>query len=331
MGHSRASRIYEGVRFSPTGEIAPGTKDFPMLRFTLRATASACALWAGVALAQAPAQAPAAKDPVVARVDGQDILQSDVVAVQRALPEQYQQVPIEMLFPAILDRLVNTRIVANAGRKDKLQNDDEVKRRVTNYEEQVIQQVYINRKVTPAITEAALRERYAKFSKENPGKEEVNARHILVKTEAEAKQIIADIKKGGDFIAIAKAKTTDPSGKTNGGDLGFFGRGEMVPEFSEAAFKLKDGEMTDTPVKTQFGFHVIKVEKRRTQQQPFEEVQEALADQMFQEAATAEMEKLRTAAKVERFNFDGTAVAPAPAAPTITPAPAAPAAPPARR
>jgi peptidyl-prolyl cis-trans isomerase C len=297
-----------------------------MFRLTFGATASAFALLTGLALAQTPA--PAKPDPVVARVDGQAILQSDVLAVQHSLPEQYQQVPIEVLFPAILDRLVNTKIVANAGRKDKLQNEDDVKKRVAAYEEQVIQQVYINRKVATAVTEAALRDRYTKFVKENPGKEEVSARHILVKTEAEAKQIIADIKKGGDFIAIAKAKTTDPSGKQNGGDLGFFGRAEMVPEFAEAAFKLKDGEMSETPVKTQYGFHVIKVEKHRVAAQTFEEVQEQLSEQAFQEAASAEVEKLRQAAKVERFNFDGTVVAPTPAAPTITPAPAAP---PARR
>ena len=138
--------------------------------------------------------------------------------------------PIEVLYPAILDRLVNTKMVANAGRKDKLQNDDEVKRRVAAYEEQVIQQIYINRKVSDKVSDAALRDRYTKFIKENPGKEEVSARHILVKTEAEAKQIIADLKKGGDFVAIAKAKTQDPSGKTNGGDLGFFGRGERSEE-----------------------------------------------------------------------------------------------------
>ena len=247
-----------------------------MLKLTLRATASAFALWTAVALAQTPAAPPAAaaKDPVVARVDGQAILQSDVIAVQRSLPEQYQQVPIEVLYPAILDRLVNTKMVANAGRKDKLQNDDEVKRRVAAYEEQVIQQIYINRKVSDKVSDAALRDRYTKFIKENPGKEEVSARHILVKTEAEAKQIIADLKKGGDFVAIAKAKTQDPSGKTNGGDLGFFGRGEMVPEFAEAAFALRDGQITDNPVKTQFGFHVIKVEAHRKTQQTFDEVQE---------------------------------------------------------
>ena len=101
----------------------------------------------------------------------------------------------------------------------------------------------------------------------------------------------------------------------------------MVPEFAEAAFALRDGQITDNPVKTQFGFHVIKVEAHRKTQQTFDEVQETLADQAFQEAAAAEIDKLRQAAKIERFNFDGTVVAPTPAAPAITPAPVAPAAP----
>jgi peptidyl-prolyl cis-trans isomerase C len=249
-----------------------------------------------------------ASDPVVATVDGAPIYRSDVVAVQRTLPPQYQQLPIEVLFPAVLERLIDTRLVVNAGRKENLQNDDEVKRRVAGLEDRVIQEIFLSRKVEAAVDEKAVRERYEQIAKSTPAKEEVNARHILVQTEQQAKDVIAELKRGGDFAEIAKAKSIDPSGKQNGGDLGFFSREEMVPEFSEAAFKLKDGETTETPVKTQFGWHVIRVEARRTQAPSFDEMREQITNDLSQEVVTGMVAKMREGAKVERFGLDGQAL-----------------------
>ena len=261
-------------------------------------------------LMPAPAQSPApleSADPIVATVDGAPIRRSEVVAVQRTLPPQFQQLPIEVLFPAVVERLIDSKLVANAGRKDNLQDDPEVKKRLAGLEDRVIQEVYITRKVEAAVSDQAVKERYDQFVKENPPKEEVSARHILLQTEAQAKEVIADLKKGGDFAEIAKTRSIDPSGKQNGGDLGFFAREEMVPEFSEAAFKLKEGETTEAPVKSQFGWHVIRVETKRQTNPSMEEMREQLVGDMQQEVVTSEVGKLREGAKIERFGLDGSA------------------------
>ncbi|MFA7429589.1 MAG: peptidylprolyl isomerase, partial [Rhodospirillaceae bacterium] len=129
--------------------------------------------------------------------------------------------------------------------------------------------------------------------------------HILVDSEDAAKAIITDLKKGGDFAAIAKEKSSDP-GAANGGDLGWFTKGTMVPEFAEAAYALKPGAITEAPVKTQFGWHIIKVEDRRKAEPPtFDEAKEDLRAQMAEEAVTEVLAGLRKDAKVETFALDG--------------------------
>jgi peptidyl-prolyl cis-trans isomerase C len=284
-------------------------KDLFMTRFAPAAALMATLLLWQPAMAQTnQTKKGDANDPVVATVDGAPIYKSDVVAVQRTLPPQYQQLPIEVLFPAVVERLIDTKLVVNAGRKDNLQNDAEVKRRIASLEDRVIQEVYLSRKVEAAVNDQTVRERYEQVAKSTPAKEEVKASHILLQTEQQAKDVIAELKKGGNFAEIAKAKSIDPSGKQNGGDLGFFSRDEMVPEFSEAAFKLKDGETTQTPVKTQFGWHVIRVEEHRTQAPSFDEMREQIANDMSQEVVSGMVAKMREGAKVERFGLDGQAL-----------------------
>jgi peptidyl-prolyl cis-trans isomerase C len=282
----------------------------------MRKFAPAAALVASV-LMLAPAALAQLKpvdpnDPIVATVDGAPIYRSDVIAVQRTLPAQFQQLPIEVLFPAVVERLIDTRLVVNAGRKDGLATDADVKRRLAEMEDRVIQEVYITRQIEATVTEQAVRERYEQVAKTTAAKEEVSARHILVQTEQQAKDVIVELKKGGNFSDIAKAKSIDPSGKQNGGDLGFFTREEMVPEFSEAAFKLKDGETTEAPVKSQFGWHVIKVEARRTSSASLDEMRDQITNDMSQEVVTGLVGKLRDSAKVERFGLDGQALPAAP-------------------
>ena len=142
--------------------------------------------------------------------------------------------------------------------------------------------------------------------KENKGEEEVRASHILVKTEQEAKDIIAQLEKGADFAKLAKEKSTDPSKEKNSGDLGFFTKEQMVKEFAEAAYALKKGETSKTPVKTQFGWHVIRVTDRRTQAAPaFEDVKDQLRQKLAEFIAQEEINKLRSAAKIARFDAQG--------------------------
>lgn len=290
---------------------------------TLRATlALALALLAVPAWAQ-PAK-PVAKDPVVARVNGFDIYRSDVEDALRNLPPEARQQPVEKLYNAVLDNMIGTTLVAQAARRAKVQDDPAVKRALGLVQDQVLSQLYFQRLVEKSVTEAKLKAAYDKYVKTAPPREEVNARHILLPTEAEAKAVIEQLKKGADFAALAKEKSADPAGRASGGELGWFTKDEMVPEIADAAFKLKKGEFTATPVKTQFGWHVVKVEDRRKAAPPtFEQIRPQLFSQLAREVAAEKMKELKTAAKVEVFNPDGTKPgAPPAAAPGHSQAPA---------
>jgi len=293
-------------------------------------TLLAPALIAPALISPALAQA-APEDPVVARVNGDAIRRSDVIAAHQGLPPQVQQMPIETIFPLIVDQLVNDRLIAAAGRSQKLQDDPEVKNRLAQLENRVILQVYLTRLVEKAVTEEALKERYAAFAKAAPSGEEVKASHILVEKEDDAKKIIADLKKGGDFERTAREKSIDPGGRQTGGDLGFFTREQMVPEFANAAFNMKKGELADAPVKSQFGWHVIKVTDRRTQAPPsLEESRAELSQELTREVVQREVDRLKEGATVELFQLDGSPLAAPGGAPGLTPAPSPPAGRPAR-
>jgi peptidyl-prolyl cis-trans isomerase C len=286
-----------------------------------RALSLASALALAVALpVAAQTAAPAAGDPVVARVNGKELHRSDVEAAQKAMGPQVQQMPLEQIYPMLLDRMVNGMLVTEAGRKDKLDQEPEVKKQLARIEDQLIQQAYIGKVVEQQTSEEKLKDRYQQFLKDNPAKEEVSARHILVEKEDQAKAVIKELDKGADFAKLAKEKSTDPAA-AQGGDLGFFSREEMVPEFSDAAFKLKKGEYTKEPVKTQFGWHVIKVEDRRTANPPtFEEAREELHNEVAREIVNSTVTKLREEAKVETFGLDGSPMPARTPVPTLAPA-----------
>ena len=277
----------------------------------------------------APAQAPAQPDPVLARVNGTEIHRADLITFLQQLPAQIQQMPMETLYPQLLEKLVNDVLLAEAGRKDKLAADPEVKRRVQKVEDDIIGRTYITRYIKSVMTEERIKQRYEKFLKERKPEDSVHAFHILVKTEDEAKAIIAQLKGGADFATLAKEKSIDPSAKQNGGDLDWFVKEEMVPEFSEAAFKLQKGQFTETPVKTQFGYHVILVVDRGPAPAPaFDKVRDELVRQLQSELVEAKLDALRSAAKIETFQPDGSPNPPATPTPAITPAPETKAAPP---
>jgi len=255
------------------------------------------------------ASAEEGKDPVVAVVNGARIHYSDVQDARQRLPERFKGVPLVAIYPLLVSSLIDTKLVAAEARKQNLQNDKEVKRLMTQIEDQVLERVFMTRRIASLVTEEALRARYEKMVRETPREEQVHARHILVETEAKAKEVIAALKKGGDFAELAKQGSVGPSAK-RGGDLGFFSKGDMVPEFADAAFALKAGEFTTTPVQTQFGWHVIKVEERRMSQPPsFEDAREGLAATASGEVVSGYLEKLRAGAAIERFNPDGSPTA----------------------
>jgi peptidyl-prolyl cis-trans isomerase C len=293
------------------------------------------ALRAGLALALAIAAAPALmaqtapasppNDPVVARVDGEEIRLSDLAAAAGELPEELRAAPTQMIYPLLLDQMIAGRAVTAAARRARLDQEPEVRARIRRAEEQELQQAWLTREITSRIDDAALRARYQREVASRPAEEEVRARHILVPTESEARAALAEVRGGADFMAVAQRRSTGP-GAREGGDLGFFRRGDMVPEFAEAAFALQAGQVSENPVRSPFGWHVIKVEERRTAAPPpFEEVAQALRQQMMEAEVTAAVDRARAAARIERFNLDGSAPRPTDAA--EPPAPAAPARP----
>jgi peptidyl-prolyl cis-trans isomerase C len=263
----------------------------------------------------AAAPAATAADPVVARVNGVAIHRSDLDAMRANLPQQVQQQPPDQLYPRLLNQLIALDLAAEAARKAKVNDDPRVKQMLALNENELLANAYFGEIAKKEVTEAKLREKYDEYVKQAAPHEEVHARHILVPTEDEAKAIIEQLKKGADFAKLASEKTTDPAGKTSGGDLGYFGEKDMVPEFAQAAFALKTGEFTQTPVKTQFGWHVIKVEDRRQAKPPtYEEIAPQIARQMAQEIADARIKELAATAKIELYNADGTPAKVGPAA-----------------
>jgi peptidyl-prolyl cis-trans isomerase C len=284
----------------------------------LRLAAGMLALMLGTASAMAQTNPPAATPPatppaaadtkpdsVVAIVNGKKITRAEVIESAQSLPEQYRN-QVEQLFPALVDRMIDITLMIEEGRKENLQNDPDVKKIVALYEDEAIRQVLLDRFLAGKMTDEALRKKYDEMVKQSPPTEELRASHILVKTEDEAKAIIVQLQGGADFAKLAKEKSIDPSAG-NGGDLGYFGNGDMLPEFWAAATKLKKGEFTTVPVKTQYGWHIIELTDRRMKAQPkFEDVKDQVKEELKRDLITAWLVDLRKTAKVQKFNPDGT-------------------------
>jgi len=277
----------------------------------LRAAALASAL-----LAATPALADDAKgggDPVVATVNGLPIHKSDLMAAYQH--SRLSQAPIDAVYAQLLDYVITGQLLLTEAKKQNLADDPEVKAAMHLAQDNILEQVYIERKVATAVSDDAIKARYDEMVKTAPAKEEVHARHILLENEADAKQVIADLKGGAKFEEVAKAKSKDPSAAQNGGDLGFFAKDEMVPEFSAAAFELKPGEISQEPIKTQFGWHVIQVVERRTAPPPsLEDSKATIEEELRKQAAQKVIEGLQKDASITRFNIDGTPLAAAPVA-----------------
>jgi len=269
------------------------------LAFLLALSAVAPAVLAQDGSAGAAEEA-AAEDPVVAVVNGTELRRSDVVQSARDLPQAYQD-QLDQIFPALVDWLIDQRLLLEEGRRRNLQDDAQVKEQVALYEERVVREALIDRHLAERMTEEAVRARYDRFVAEFQPETEIHARHILVGSEAEAKGIIADLDAGGDFASIAKEKSTDTGSGANGGDLGFFTPEQMVPEFSAAAVALEPGSYSKTPVQSRFGWHVIKVEETRETAPPsFEQARPEIENRLQQELVSTFVADLRANATIEK-------------------------------
>lgn len=271
----------------------------------LRCAALALALSA-MALPAMAADAPAGGDPVLARVNGAEIHRSDIAREMMTLGPQAQQMPMQMLYPQLLEKAVVTKLLATQGYKDKLDATAEVKQRVKDAESQIVADAYVHKMVQPKLTDSAVKSRYDELVKKFKPEDEVRARHILVPTEAEADDILKQLKDGADFAKLATEKSKDTGSAKQGGDLGYFTKAVMVKPFADAVFAMKTGELSEKPVKTDFGYHIIKVEDRRkSSPPPMAEVKEQIMNQLGQELASKMIKDIQDKAKIERFNLDG--------------------------
>ncbi len=261
----------------------------------------------------APAAAPAAprsENPVVASVNGDPIRLDRVRAAAQSLPDNVRGMPPQMLFPMIVNQLVDQKALLIEAQKEGLAKDPDAQKAMQNAADQALQNVYLTRIVAPQITDDAIKAAYAKDYAGKPGEKEVHARHILVADEKTADDIIRKLKGGADFAALAKQYSTDKgTAASSGGDLGWFKQGDMLPDFSAAAFAMNKGQISDKPVHTRYGWHVIQVLDTRISTPPaFSTVAVQIRQKLIQGAVRAAVDKAVAQVKVVRYNPDGTPV-----------------------
>jgi peptidyl-prolyl cis-trans isomerase C len=247
-------------------------------------------------------EAPAsASDPVIARVNGVDIKQSDLTLAEEDVGSDMQAASPEAKREHLISYLADIIMVTQAADKKNLADNPDFKRRLAFLRNKLLMGYELQQEAKTALTDEALKQTYDEAVKSMGGQEEVHARHILVEGEDEAKAILEQLKGGADFAKLAKEKSKDP-GAAEGGDLGYFTKDQMVPEFADVAFKMYPGQLSN-PVKTQFGWHVIKVEDKRIKQPPeFEKVKDQIEAYLARKAQSDFIAKLRQSAKVERFD-----------------------------
>jgi peptidyl-prolyl cis-trans isomerase C len=259
----------------------------------------------------AAAPAPTIKDPkgdpVVATVAGEDVKRSEVVAFINSLPEQLKQMPIDQLFPLARDQVINNKLISKKADAANLAADPEVVKALAQAKENIIRQVYLERQVDAKVTNTKLADAYKQLLDKVSNIQEVHARHILFPAEQKdkAEEAIKKLNNGGKWEDVSKEYASGPTGQSSG-DLGYFSKDEMVPEFADAAFALDTGKYTKEPVKTQFGWHVIQVlDKRKKPEPDFEQVKPQLEAQLRQETLQNMVEEWAKEAKITRLDING--------------------------
>jgi peptidyl-prolyl cis-trans isomerase C len=298
-----------------------------MYSFAIRPALRGAALAVALAALSATglAQEGADEDPIAATVNGEEIRTSEVLRMIGNLSPQVRQMPPEIVIPAIAEQIAIGRLIAQRGFEAGLADDEAVKARVAEAERRIVQEAWLTREIEARIDDAALDAAYQQFLVDNPPIEEVSARHILVETEEAASDLITQLGEGADFATLATESSTDPGSAPAGGDLGYFTREQMVAPFAEAAFAMQPGETSATPVQTQFGWHVIRVDDRRMRPQPpLEEVSEELRAGLTQDIVQQVVAEVREGADIVIYGPDGqprpAAEPPAEAAPAEEPA-----------
>ncbi len=240
-------------------------------------------------------------NPVVARANGVDIRVNDLAFAEEEIGGNMPQMSPDQKRDYLIVYLADVVVLAQAAEQQKLNDRDDVKRRLAFDHNRVLMEALLQDVGHAAMSDEALHKVYDEAVKTMANEQEVHARHILVPTEDEAKAVAAELKNGADFATLAKQKSKDP-GAADGGDLGYFTKDQMVPEFAAVAFNLDKGQISD-PVHTQFGWHIIKVEDKRIKPTPtFDQVRGQIENYVAHRAQAEFVDKLRSAANVERLD-----------------------------
>lgn len=269
------------------------------------ALSAVCAVFAGASTAHAQSSGAVTQGDVaeptrvIARVNGTDITAQDLILAEQEIGGQLQRMPAAQRRRVLVEFLVENQLVASAAQKSDLAKSDEYKARMTYWSRRSLRDSYFDANIEASIDDAAITSFYEKEVAQRASGEEVRASHILVKTEEKANELFEALAHDGDFAELAQKNSIDPGSKTNGGDLGFFGKGRMVPAFEKAAFGLKEGEVSE-PVKSQFGWHIIKVtEKRKQAPPPLAQIRDRIKLLLVRRKATEVVDAFRKDAKID--------------------------------
>ena len=249
---------------------------------------------------EAAAPAAIAPEAVVATVGGEPITEADLSFAAEDLAQDLAQMPAGERRAFLLRVLIDMKVMAGAAKEAGMDQTELFAQRLNYLKERALRRAYFADAIAGQVTEEAIRADYDKFVAEFQPAEEVRARHILVETKEEADAIKAELDAGGDFATIAQEKSIDPGSGANGGDLGFFAKGMMVPEFEAAAFALTNPGDVSAPVQSQFGFHIIKLEEKRQAQPPtFEQVAPQLQQQVLMRVFNEKVEELMAGVTID--------------------------------
>jgi peptidyl-prolyl cis-trans isomerase C len=271
----------------------------------LIATALSGVLASGPLMAQDEAAPQTEYDAstVLATVNGTEITLGNLVLLRNRLPQQYQQVPDEALFPGLLEQLVDQTLLAQSESSSREEDPLEVKLLVENERRGALAAMAINDIIAEPLDDAAVQAAYEEMTADFTPEPEFNASHILVETEERANELKAELEGGADFATLAQENSMDGSAQS-GGELGWFGAGRMVPEFETAVMGLEPGAVSD-PVQTQFGWHLIKLNETRESAPPaLEEVRPQIEDQLRQQQVQQAVAELREGADVSMSDVE---------------------------
>ncbi len=245
----------------------------------------------------------AGKDGVAAVVNGEKITVAEVKKAYNDNPEIKEKVKFDEFYPKAVDIFVNSKLVSQAADKEKIKESKEYKEQLETMKDELANKIYIERQVKKKVSDEEVKKLYGDYKKSFKPEKEVKAKHILVDNEKTAKEVIQKLQKGAKFDKLAKEYSKEPA------DLGYFTKNIMVPEFGEAAFSMKKGEYSKTPVKTQFGYHIIKVEDiRDTKPLELKKVEPQLKAMLSQSAVAGVFQDITSKAKIEKYDLKGNLV-----------------------